>query len=663
VVVELRNSSGALLSTTATNASGHYLFDRLVGQRCYEVRFVIDSRFWQFTVHNGSVPVALDSDVLSTVQTPPFSTTGLLGSQICLGPSASNLTIDAGLVVVPSFSMMLVSTCQPQTTTAASVAIGETATFEIQLELPAGAMQFCVAIDVPSAAGMPLLNIVNASIFSVGSALISTGVANGTAAVLSDTNSDLIFDHASFVLGPISAPSPAASSPDLTHQVLVRVTVYAPDVPANIAGVQLDIVAHLGCGSSVPSASAVGSLNLTESELLVHKTSDVNATLDGDIVYTIIVQHSNRSSYDALAVSLSDVIDSQLTYQTGTLTSNHVGSVSLNQRTINGSLSVLPLGAVWVVQFTVAAAFTQQAREVDNVALLSWRSSTCGPKWRAYARNDTVPVMVGCVNSGFDTVPSLFNAFVFDTLSMSTDAEGRIAAGGAMTLTNVGVASKLYPSQTITCPQIAAAGDYVPSVVGGSSVQYSSGRVYGGSIIYGTSGSIGATLNAGCSSSQNASAIDFAFWRQRLIGNSALLSTRNSTAVSVRFRTGTYTLTGNYKPIEVFYLDAASLLQSRTFVLNGILSSVSTIVFNVRGTSGGLADISLTGLPGERKVIWNFFEATTLTLSGVNVHGSILAPFANVTTQSGNIDGQLIANSFAGPLELHWVPFTGCLPV
>lgn len=65
-------------------------------------------------------------------------------------------------------------------------------------------------------------------------------------------------------------------------------------------------------------------------------------------------------------------------------------------------------------------------------------------------------------------------------------------------------------------------------------------------------------------------------------------------------------------------------------------ATVSTIIINVRGTTGvGLSSMGLTSLPSERKVVWNFYEATSVTLTSMGMHGSILAPLATISNPTG----------------------------
>src|SRR5690606_40816713 len=75
------------------------------------------------------------------------------------------------------------------------------------------------------------------------------------------------------------------------------------------------------------------------------------------------------------------------------------------------------------------------------------------------------------------------------------------------------------------------------------------------------------------------------------------------------------------------------------------------------------ANFSNMGLFGvtSTNTLFNFHEATALSMSGIGVEGSILAPLADVSFISGQMNGQLIAKSFAGAQwgvgELHHHPF------
>ena len=89
----------------------------------------------------------------------------------------------------------------------------------------------------------------------------------------------------------------------------------------------------------------------------------------------------------------------------------------------------------------------------------------------------------------------------------------------------------------------------------------------------------------------------------------------------------------------------------------------STVVVNISGTADSMTNmgIFLTGVD-KQHVLYNFYEANSLTLSGIGVLGTILAPLATVNF-TGAIDGTLIANNLSGTGESHHFLFQGNLPL
>ena len=61
-------------------------------------------------------------------------------------------------------------------------------------------------------------------------------------------------------------------------------------------------------------------------------------------------------------------------------------------------------------------------------------------------------------------------------------------------------------------------------------------------------------------------------------------------------------------------------------------------------------------------VLFNFFEATTVTLGNGIYEGLILAPYASITADETTVNGALIADSLAGTLTTNPVTFSGTLP-
>ena len=76
------------------------------------------------------------------------------------------------------------------------------------------------------------------------------------------------------------------------------------------------------------------------------------------------------------------------------------------------------------------------------------------------------------------------------------------------------------------------------------------------------------------------------------------------------------------------------------------------------------------GLFPDSHILYNFYEADALTMAMIEMHGSVLAPYAAVNFYSGHIEGNLIAWSLTGENtggffggEAHDELFEGYLPV
>jgi len=257
----------------------------------------------------------------------------------------------------------------------------------------------------------------------------------------------------------------------------------------------------------------------------------------------------------------------------------------------------------------------------------------------------------GCVDLG---VAAPYNGFFFEDFSApSSDTEGRLAAGGHVSINNYSVGDKLNPE---------TAGDVL--VVGGD-LTFPSGRVYYGNILVGGSAAgVGAPVINGLDPDavlmENATLpVDFAQAEIDLKARSEQLQNLAANG-SFDFRWGGLYLEGDgTSELQVFQLDGAEVLSAHTFDVTGIPNG-AWVVFNISGTQTGLTNMSLSSLQTHRRrVLFNFYEATELTLNGIGVEGSILAPWAVVNQPQGVIAGQIIAKSWNGIMQLNHHPLLG----
>jgi choice-of-anchor A domain-containing protein len=122
-------------------------------------------------------------------------------------------------------------------------------------------------------------------------------------------------------------------------------------------------------------------------------------------------------------------------------------------------------------------------------------------------------------------------------------------------------------------------------------------------------------------------------------------------------------LTGTDPRLNIFEVSAADLATCNGLVIN--VPAGSTTLVNISGTDVVMANFgfSYTGATKET-VIFNMPEAETLSMSGIGIWGTILAPRADLTFTGGNIDGQLIVQNYimqgVASGEAHPFYYTGC---
>jgi len=252
------------------------------------------------------------------------------------------------------------------------------------------------------------------------------------------------------------------------------------------------------------------------------------------------------------------------------------------------------------------------------------------------------------------------NLVIFENaVASGCDTEGRMWVGGDATLSGYGVGAQLEECDT---------ENYV-LVVGGS-LDVSGGikgKIWvGGEMISGTP-------QCGGVWDEQPPPVDFAEIESTLQSYSLLLAgypINGSTEVGTPTR-----FVGVDEDVNVFSISGSDFTVSNGFVID--VPVVSTVIINVTGDSAGFVNGTTTLPDGVvcgsgavklddfcNQLIWNFPEATTISVSGTAVQGSILAPFADFAANgSGQVNGTVIVNNFEidACVEMHPHYFNGCL--
>ena len=241
-----------------------------------------------------------------------------------------------------------------------------------------------------------------------------------------------------------------------------------------------------------------------------------------------------------------------------------------------------------------------------------------------------------------------YNLFVLqDLVQPSADTEGKIAVGNNADLTHYSV------------------GDVLPSgsgdvLVVGNNLTYNSGSVNHGNVVYGNTTNLpidAVTITNGTLRQDNV--IDFASAASHLQNLSSTLSTYTVNGTTT-LQWGSLNLTGTDPYLNVFNVNGSDLGNSHTVNINSPNGSV--VIVNISGNTvtwkGGLIlnDVS------KNKVIYNFYEATTLSVTGINIIGSVLAPLAHLDFPAGLITGQVMVKSMSGSGQFNLNLFDGNIP-
>lgn len=245
-----------------------------------------------------------------------------------------------------------------------------------------------------------------------------------------------------------------------------------------------------------------------------------------------------------------------------------------------------------------------------------------------------------------------FNVFVGHGFTgLNSDVQGRVAAGGNFSVQNYGIGDHLT-------------GFTGNSLLVGGEFSYTNGQVFNGSVLTADSTPSTSGLNILNGTMHSGSALDIYIptLMTELIARSGYVGSLSATATT-NLSFGTLTLSGGSGTTR-FYTVSASQLASATSVVVDAPAG-TTAVINVNGANASFqnAGYSLTGGITADHVLLNFWNAQTLSMSGVGVSGSIFAPQADVSFANGQLNGQLIANSFNGSGEIHIGQFGGNVPV
>jgi choice-of-anchor A domain-containing protein len=241
-------------------------------------------------------------------------------------------------------------------------------------------------------------------------------------------------------------------------------------------------------------------------------------------------------------------------------------------------------------------------------------------------------------------------------MQSNSDVQGRVAVAGNATYSSFGVGASLNPNP-----------NRIDLTVGGNlnitNSQVSNGSVYvGGTLTKSNVGVPHGTIQTG-----GPSPIDFTAAGVFLDTISQTWGGINANSTVTYGSGGVLSLQGNARSnLNVFSISALDLSNAST--LNIVASSAATVLINVTGcvstaNKGCTANLqylgmTLQGISGQN-VLFNFVQAKSISMTGLSLQASILAPLAALGFNNGNVYGNVIARSFNGNGQINYAPFLG----
>ncbi len=216
-------------------------------------------------------------------------------------------------------------------TAGSDVAIGEIVTYRLRATIDEGTTTLSIVDQLPVAGGA-VLQVVNASVISVGSS-ISTQFSG--APVLSDTDGANGNDRVEFDFGTITNAGDNVF--DSGDEIIVEVQALVIDIPVNASGEESTNNATLTFSEG--SLSDSETVEIVEPDLVITKDRDIADPDAGDVVtFTVVLDHTAVSTGNAQDVVISDAIPAGVTLVPGSVLVTGPGVVT--QGNIPGDSSV-----------------------------------------------------------------------------------------------------------------------------------------------------------------------------------------------------------------------------------------------------------------------------------------------------------------------------------
>lgn len=227
---------------------------------------------------------------------------------------------------------------------------------------------------------------------------------------------------------------------------------------------------------------------------------------------------------------------------------------------------------------------------------------------------------------------------IHDFSAHSSDVEGAIVAGGNVSLQNYSVNAKNKD----------AFGAKDIAVAAGGNLKLSNGSINNGVVYAGGTTSLTSAPAVGTTAT---SPVDFAgaeAYYKTLANSLAQLDPTGSVSA---LWSGVKVRGSGAGAVDVFNVPASMFANSSSWTLEN-LTPGQTLIFNVSGAAGTFNNGGISFTPLDNyNVLFNFYEASSLNVKGVI--GSVLAPYATVSENWGQVNGNVIVDTWASTVQIN----------
>jgi len=231
------------------------------------------------------------------------------------------------------------------------------------------------------------------------------------------------------------------------------------------------------------------------------------------------------------------------------------------------------------------------------------------------------------------------NTVVTGDYTGTSDVEGRLFVGGNAFLKGFSVGEDL----DVDCSKTVLS-------VGGA-LEYKSGRVYSGNIVHGPGSNVpvGITdgLPQGCTAAEGNTHYNFAGALAHYTAASTALCAAADTGI-VRTNGKQLEMSYTNAATEVYTIPCKNFTKATSINFDG-MSDSATVVLNLRG-SDCVLDTEVIAA-NSSNILFNLCDATSVKIQKTVVHGSIMAPSANIDGKGGVVFGQIVAQAMSGATQ------------